>query len=101
MKKLVHELMVDNARRCFLQARIPQNCKENSPGPGWGILLVPHEQVFHPVALSVEDQQVAVVDETIDHRRRHRLVTKDFIIPLSSTVLLVERSRGVLRCPKQ
>jgi len=29
------------------------------------------------VALSVEDQQVAVMDQTINHRRGHRLVEED------------------------
>lgn len=28
---------------CFLQALLPRNCKQNSPGTGWGILLAPHE----------------------------------------------------------
>ena len=64
-------------RACFLQGRIPHCCKGKSPSLGWGILLLPHERVLHPVALSVEDQQVAVVDEAIDHRGGHRLIEKD------------------------
>jgi transposase-like protein len=31
-------IRTNNPLECFLQAQIPHCCKENSPGPGWGIL---------------------------------------------------------------
>ena len=67
---------------CFLQARIPHYCKVNSSGSGWGIVLLPHERVFHPVALSVKYQQVAIVDQAVDHRGGHRLV-EEYVHPLA------------------
>ena len=61
---------------CFLQARSPQSCKE-IPQPRVGKKLLPHERVFHSVALSVEDQQMAIVNEPVNHGRGHRFIQED------------------------
>ena len=47
-----------------------------------GEKLLPHERVFDSVALSVKDQQVAVMDESVNHCGGHRFVKKD-IDPLA------------------
>jgi hypothetical protein len=51
--------------------------------------------VRHAVAFCVEDQQMPVMNEPIDHRCGHLLVAESFMIPLSSNAWLVEHSYGV------
>lgn len=60
----------------FCKHEFPKVAKK-IPHPWVGNLLLPHERVFHSVALSVEDQQVAVVNEPVNHGRGHRLVEED------------------------
>ena len=79
----------------YCKDKIPIVAKKIPQAPGGEFWLPPHKRILHSVALSVEDQQVAVVYQTIDQRRGHGLISECFMIPLSSNAWLVERSGGV------
>ena len=38
---------------------------------------LPHEGMFHPVALSFEEDEMAVMDEPVNHGGRHLVICKD------------------------
>jgi len=79
----------------YCKDKIPIVAKKIPQTPGGEFWLSPHKRILHSVALSVKDQQVAMVYQTIDQSGGHGLITEGFMIPLSLNALLVEHSRGV------
>ena len=65
------------------KSEFPTFAEETPQALGGEFWLPPHERGPHSVALSVEDQQVAVVYQTIDQSRGHGLIAECFMIPLS------------------
>ncbi len=68
----------DNRIVCFLQAGIPHLCKTFSPVQGGEFsCLNSHERIPYPVARTIEDKQVTVMHQSVDHCRGHLFVVKD------------------------
>jgi len=61
--------------------KIPIIAKKIPQAPGGEFWLSPHERILHSVALSVKDQQMAVVYQTIDQSRGHGLIEEDIHPP--------------------
>ena len=65
----------------YCKDKIPIVAKKIPQAPGGEFWLTPHERILHSVALSFEDQQVAVVYQTIDQSRGHGLIEEDIHPP--------------------
>jgi hypothetical protein len=63
------------------KSEFPIVAEEIPQALGGEFWLPPHERVPHSVALSVKDQQVAVVHEAVDQSRGHGLVEEDIHPP--------------------
>jgi hypothetical protein len=61
----------------YCKGEFPIVAKKIPQALGGEFWLPPHERVPHSVALSVEDQQVAMVHEPVDQSRGHGLVEED------------------------
>jgi SAM-dependent methyltransferase len=85
----ISQRMISYAERKKLKLGVTICCKSEFPivaeeipqALGGEFWLPPHERVPHSVALSVKDQQVAVVHEAVDQSRGHGLVEEDIHPP--------------------
>jgi GNAT superfamily N-acetyltransferase len=79
-RRSIHRLELTVMAICC-KSEFPIVAEEIPQALGGEFWLPPHERVPHSVALSVKDQQVAVVHEAVDQSRGHGLVEEDIHPP--------------------